>query len=719
MKRHSYQRSESYETALTPELETQSCLPPNVSDGHSPFHEKNGFFETSNDQNNSMGFLQSGNGDRMEPDDISRQAFDKQLSPSDLIEWLFHDDHSNADVSNGRGRSFSTSSGPRIDYINGVSPLSLLESIFAVLPDFPSSKNRKCVDITVRQNLVQLIPSLEQNPDFVIPKIERCLQIYWLLFHPQYPILHRPSFSNFDAHPILLLAMVMVGANLSQATGVQENFQDAKALADQIAEPLRWLVFANQDCRPPAKVWVVQSLILLETYEITSTSRVLHERAYLHHGSKIQLLRRSPILGGDPLKGENEDVTSLPPNHVWNKWIEVELMKRATLAAFYLDTVHATVYGHMIVLYAHQIRMSLPCADELWEFDNESQKSDLLTLDGTTKFLSGLKLLLNKQKVNTSAFGRKVLLAGLLTIMFQMQQKDLQLLFLEWNSMKESWKNTISLAIDVWRVDLCSDGGCCDVNTTLCLHSEDIKFLPPMLRLNDKRCKLALYHIAQIYMRITHYDYIIYAGAPGRMNVKAGASEYHIVELRVKNWAHSANGRVSVIHAYLFLCEMLLSHDNDDITYSYNPNSDPFLYRRNIMVSAVLVVFGFNFALYGPELLLFGAHSVADELYPEREEGYEYLRRMRRELSSCDAGPFHKLDYGSDSSKFHRSIGMYGERLLQIPNSNHIVGLLKIFYRSYRNCNWEIGREYSNLLKNCIERCLGRPKVVCENMYVT
>lgn len=641
---------------------------------------------------------------------------ENSLSPSDLIEWLFHDDHSGLDYSTGKPRSNSASSGPRIDYINGVSPLLLLESIFAVLPDFPSSKNRKTVDVSVCQKLVELIPSLEHNPDFQIPQIERCLQIYWLLFHPQYPILHRPSFSNVKAHPILLLAMIMVGANLALATGVAENFRDHQSLANEIAEPLRWLIFANSDCRPPAKVWVVQSLILLETYEITSTLRVLHERAYLHHGLKIQLLRRSPILGGDPLKGENEDVTKLPPNHIWNKWIEVELMKRATLAAFYLDTVHATVYGHMIVLYAHQIRMSLPCADELWEFDNELQKVDL-SVGETPKFLGGLKMLLNRQKVNTSAFGRKVLLAGLLTIMFQMQQKDLQLSFLEWNSMKELWKNTISLAIDVWRVDLCSPGGCCDVSTSLCLHSEDLQFLPPMMRPTDHRCKLALYHIAQIYMRITHYDYIIFAGAPGRMNVRAGASEYHIVESRVKSWARSGNGRVSAVHAYLFLCEMLLSSDNEDITYSYNPNTDPFMYRRNIVVSCVLVVFAYNFALYGAELDIWANGSFAKmDMYPEVEEGYDYLRRMRRELLKY--GDFHKMDFGRDSAAFHREIALRGEQLLLIKNTHHIVGLLKVFYRSYRNCSWEIGREYLNLLRNCIERCLGRRKVVCEDMYL-
>ena len=87
---------------------------------------------------------------------------------------------------------------------------------------------------------------------------------------------------------------------------------------------MRWLIFSNPDCKPPAKVWVVQSLLLLETFEITSSSRALHERAYLHHGAKIQILRRSPILGGDPLKDDNEEGAYILKDELWKKWIEIE-----------------------------------------------------------------------------------------------------------------------------------------------------------------------------------------------------------------------------------------------------------------------------------------------------------------------------------------------------------------------------------------------------------
>lgn len=633
-------------------------------------------------------------------------ASNKILSPSDLIEWLFNE---------------NTVSSDRISYSNhefdhiptGLSPVSELKNLFAVSPGFPHSTDRKRVDEPIRQKLIRLIPSLEFNPDFGILQIERCLEIYWLIYHPQYPILHRASFSNNDASPLLILAMIMLGACLTSCTGCDEStlFRSPQKLAEEIAEPLRWLIFSNPECKPPAKVYIIQSLLLLESFEITSTSRFLHERSFLYHGTKIQLLRRSPILGGDPSRKEtNEDRP-----YIWDKWIEFESMKRACLMSFYLDTVNATVYGHTLILYAYQIKLSLPCDELLWEFDNEQTALNKLNNLQTTKFLDGLKKLLHRQKVHTSAFGKKILLAGLLTIMFQMQQKEIQLSFLEWNSVKESWKETMSLAIDVWRTYMFPNG-CCDTQSSLFFRNEDLEKLPPMLRLSDTRCKLSLYHIAQIYMRITHYDYIIYAGAPSRMNVIVEQNEYKLVEQRIYQWASSGAGRISAIHSYLILCEMLLSPENEDLSYSYNPNADPFLHRKNIIASAVLVLFAYNFSLEGPESNIFNQLNV--KYYPENEDGYSYLKRIRRELSRGPGGNFHPRDHSSSCSIYHESIKLHAEHLLKIKNKNNMVGLLKIFHNSFRDCNWQVGKEYSMLFRNCIERCLGSERITCEDMYL-
>jgi len=108
-----------------------------------------------------------------------------------------------------------------------------------------------------------LIPSLGNNIDFGAVQIERCLEIYWSIFHVQYPILHRPSFYTPEVHPLLLLSIIMIGAGLSYQTGQDEShiFTDAHGLADNIAEPLRWLICASEEFTSPAKSWIIQSLL--------------------------------------------------------------------------------------------------------------------------------------------------------------------------------------------------------------------------------------------------------------------------------------------------------------------------------------------------------------------------------------------------------------------------------------------------------------------------
>lgn len=615
------------------------------------------------------------------------------LSTADLIEWILDD----------RPEARVHESGRSLEYPAAVSPMALLEALAVVLPDFPPSPNRAHVSEPVRQSLVALVPQLEACADFLAAHIARAIQVFWLAFHSQYPLLHRPSFSNERAHPLLLLAMVMVGASLVPSMALDGVFSDAAALAQHIADPLRWLILAHPQCHPPAKVWVVQSLILLEWFEILLSSRRMHERAYLHHGLKIQLLRRLPILGGDPLKDDMDDTAQAL---VWNQWIEAESMKRATLIAFYLDTVHASVYGHNMVLYAHQIKMSLPCDDDLWEFDNLGQGVREFN-PRSVKFLLALKLLLRHQYVETSALGSKILLAGILAVMYQLQQKEVQAKALEWCTLESRWRALFTDAIYAWRAAM---ENCCDSRKCVSYqHSQDA--VPPMLGDKDTRCKISLYHIAQIYMRISHYDYIIYAGAPSRMNVPVGMNEYRIVEKRIHDWAAESSGRIAVVHAYLFLFEMFLHPEHDDITFAYNPNHDPMVHRRNIVVSCVLVIFAYNFSLHGPELNIID--SVVEDLYPEREDAYEYLKQVRRSFREAASGtqllevPYYSKDL----------IELWLENLLQQQKTQHIVGLLKLVARAYKSCIWEVGREYSRLLVNCIRRCLGQKQVFCTNMY--
>lgn len=644
------------------------------------------------------------------------------LSPSQSIQWLLRDSR-NTSPSNGRsikqpeyGAFYAYQDGPL-----GSTTIAMLEEIFALTPEFPNADCQTNIDDDLLFKMMQCIPELQDHPDFVIPRIKWFLEVYWLLYHCQYPILHRPSFSTFDTQPLLLLSMIMMGASFSKKTAAPAHIDlvDPDGLADLIADRLRWLIFACEQAKPPCKSWVIQTLILLETYEVTSTSRSFHERACIYNGAKIQLLRRSPILGGDPLKADGSDVSQ--SNILWNTWIESESMKRVALMSFYIDTIHAVVYGHPLNLFANQIKLSLPCPDDLWEYNNVDRNKAPMFVAQTPLFCDALRKLLQKESIDVGPFGMQILLAGLINLLLQIEQNISQWSNFGWNSIQESGRDTVSSAIDFWKTQL--PGGDCCLTSSSVYHLDVISHpaLPPFLRPEDTRCSFPVYHAAQIYLRITHYDYIVYAGAPKRMNVPISQEDYEVVVKRIGKWAKSPSGPLCVINSIILLCEVLLSPEDsmEMVNYFYEPDKDPFLYRPNIVISAILSLWAYAYYMFGPESSFKSAKSdcrIHRDCSPTMEDASTYLGRIRNQFRILTGKSFASLSH-MNSEEYSNTIKDYYEAFAKIGHINYIAGLLTLLRNSYTNCKWEVGREYAKLLNNCIQRSLGSETIFCNDMY--
>ncbi|KAG7751554.1 hypothetical protein KL912_000687 [Ogataea haglerorum] len=640
------------------------------------------------------------------------------FSPSRLIRWIMHDltevSPTHADHQTSQGPLFA-------DYHQlGADTATMLNEVLAITPEFPNANYQTDVDENILLHMSQRLPMLEGHPDFEVSKVHFYLKLYWQMYHPQYPILHRPSFSTFQVHPLLLLAMVMIGASFAKKCPIPEDVElgDPDGLADLIAYPLRWLIFSCDEAKPGCSSWVIQSLLMLETYEITKTSRRLHERACIYNGTKIQLLRRSPILGGDPLKGRSADPSH--SNSLWTTWIESESMKRAAWMSFYIDTIHAVVYGHPVSIYDSQIKLSLPCPDDLWEYDNFDRNNAPASVMQMPIFTDALTRLLRNEPVQTGPFGRKILLAGLLNLNIQMSQKESQLTLLGWDSKRENWKASIASALDHWRVQL-PQRSCCHAGSCLYHADSGPALLPPSLHAQDTRCKFPEYHSAQIHLWITHYDYIVYAGAPKRMNVPVLTEDYDVVVRRIAKWAQSAAGAICAVNSYILLFEMMLSPENstDQVNYVYEPDKDPFIYRPNVIVSATLSLWAYTFYNYGPESRFMSPESKIEldgDYAPAMEDAYAYLRRIRTALVKETGIPFRKLNQ-MDPDEYKKAVAEYAATLPRISHINYMVGLLLALAAGYKNGKWEIGREYAKLLRNCAQRSMGSPVVFCMNMY--
>lgn len=651
--------------------------------------------------------MNAGLGDDMiSQNSMMLEDFNDELEMPNLIEWLLNDNQEYSDK--------------YLDY----SPSSSFKDLLGGTPDFIYSTSQSEISPEMVLKLTQLIPTLQNNPLFDLDHIEKYLDNFWCLYHIQFPIIHRPTFSTDRANPLLVLSMITIGASLSSRTTSDKNeMQQMIEVSEAIAQPLRWLICSSCEELPTVSAWIIQSLLILECFEITCSNRRFHRRAHLHHGFKIELLRRSPLLGGDPLRSNDNDNKLGSETGAWENWIELESLKRCAYIAFLVDTYNGIIFGHDTILYSHHIKLSLPASEELWEMasidkTDHHNNNNLITQFTNEKFLSVITNILRRKNIKTSPLISKILLAGLISLVFQTEQNDMQSKSLQWKNLKSSWKNDLLATLDYW-FDNVIDETCCQLQNAYYCPADLLTL--NLSKPDDTTCKFSVYHISQAFLRLSQYDCIIYAGAPTRMNVKANSNDYQIVQARVKKWAHSFNGKLSVTHAYIFLCEILMSQDDDGnhIPVTYDPNKDPIFYRPNIVASALFLIWDYNYCLYGAEAEYFNELPIDNNSksisvvtnwgLPEKLNGYTYLQRIRKRFDLEDS----RGNIDNSSKKFKAYAGCLDE----VTNKHYTVGLLRLLKDRYSGCNSQVCREYGKLMENCIQRSLGKREILCANMY--
>ena len=560
-----------------------------------------------------------------------------------------------------------------------------------------------------------LIPTLKGHVDFTKLKFEKALKTYWNFFHPRFPMLHRPTFNSTDAPLLLLLSMIILGSKLFMCVDNitcpdDKKLVQPKSLADTISEPLRWLLFASPFFQPPAEVWIIQSLLMLEFYEKHCSSRKLHERSHLHHGTTIQLLRRSPTLGGAPTKINTDTANEETEN--WCKWIEIESMKRATFMCFYMDAIDAICMGHQMFIYSHQIQMTMPVADSVWESNFTQFIRNFKKEERPRQFLIVLRDIMNGKPTKTNSFGKKILLAGLSAILFQIQQRDLQLFFgLDkfTNTISKNWRDLLTAAFAIWRNDVGSS--CCSSRTAI----DNLNSLgnSSQFSTSDTRCKCIAYHLAHIYMSISHYDIFIVCGAPWRMNVKPSSiHERNAIKRRVMEWSKTRHCEVSVVQCYLSLFEMFLSPQDSTYEYQYDYLPDADLFFRSYMIGYILlVIWGY---LYSSDKL-----KNIDINHEDNKSGYLYLKKMRTQFTLKSEGILlHTWFANPSGAEFYGDLMRWVNVLNDIEGLENIVGLLDMIGKKLASADYTVVREVGKLLLFCKDRTIGcTDKEILEDMY--
>jgi hypothetical protein len=517
---------------------------------------------------------------------------------------------------------------------------------------------------------------------------------YWVHFHPQLPILHKPTFNATSCPDLLLLCIMCLGASCLEKSFGHDVTQKCSNLSNFLAWHLRWEMFMDADFRPPAKLWIFQALLLLEVFEKMYSTRPLHERAHIHHATTLTLMRRgSSLIGRSAMDsppsvkdGKTNGAGVNTPDEWWNHWITNEATRRAAFGAFVMDSIHATMFGHSAVMVAHEMRLPLPCDEALWSATSSSKVGRVestLHSNGIkqTTFLDGLKKTLNGQTVRTNSFGRTILMAGLLSVSWHMNQRDLQVSSLGVSQAlggRDKWRGSLTRAFDFWKQDF---------DTSLARPND---LAAPNAYsygngLNDDNVfesRTVLHHLAHMAMHVDIVDCQIYAGANRLLGRSITHQDYNGAQRRMKEqWAPTARARDATFYALRFLSSVMVAEEfhlgqSDEpptIGFKYSARDDSLLNRPWVLYFATLIVWSYGYALDGP--------VKAPYQLPTHEAKVRdmvgYLRRVGGVRAPDD--------------------------LAKIPDRNACLGMLILMRDMFKKTRWELLHEASNLLTKCVD----------------
>ena len=527
--------------------------------------------------------------------------------------------------------------------------------------------------------------------------METYIGSYWYHFHAQLPILHQPTFSADKAPNLLLLAVMAIGAATLDKIHGKEITEMAAELSNFIAWHLRWEIFMDADFRPPAKLWVFQGLLLLEVYEKVLSTRAMHERAHIHHDTTLTLMRRgSSLIGRSSLDspGSHQDrparstgsvaASDVVADESWSHWIKAEATRRVAFAAFVLDSTHATMFGHSAKMVAHELRLPLPCDEGLWSATSAGEVARVqssLQANGLkpTMFLDGLKRTLNGQGVRTNAFGRTVLMAGLLSVSWHMNQRDLQVSSLgvpQALGGRDKWRSALLRSFDNWRRDFDEA-----VGQSRPTSSNRYWTRHPLGEDNLLESRDVLHGLAHMASHVDFVDCQILAGARRLMGRSITPRDYTTAQEKMtERWATKASARDATFYALKILSDcLLLDHHNppEEGDGGYSARDDYLFNRPWVLYTAALVVWCYGYALEG---------SISPPM----------------DLSTPEAR--HR-----DMQSFLRRVGGVREpnELEGMKGRNRCLGLLMVLRENLEHTRWELLDEAAMLLGNCIEKLRG------------
>ena len=256
--------------------------------------------------------------------------------------------------------------------------------------------------------------------------LQRYVAAYIQYFHPHLPFLHIPSLS-FDSpafsstirpmsgHPgfqqpgivggggCLILSMAAIGALYEfDNAASKELFEMAKRMIQLYLEERRKADVSAvvNGSNPTGEIgaqntplWLVQAMLLNVIYGHNCGDKTSADIASTHCAALVSLARAAELaapygstpfglaefsrLPNDALNGEDTRMSNdgwqaqyphlgLDDHSAWHNWKNAEERKRTLYAVFILSSMLVSAYNHAPALTNSEIRLDLPCDEDLW-----------------------------------------------------------------------------------------------------------------------------------------------------------------------------------------------------------------------------------------------------------------------------------------------------------------------------------------------------------------
>jgi hypothetical protein len=252
--------------------------------------------------------------------------------------------------------------------------------------------------------------------------IQRFVNAYIQYFHPHLPFLHIPTLS-FDTPAYtynlrtasnsnhesmvggggcLILAMAAIGALYEFEHNVaRELFDAAKKMILYYLDERRRAGLsaavngpsAANDLGNKPPLWLVQAMLLNLIFGHNCGDRQAAESASTHCAALVSLAKasgldrpatpqnssRSPqnhTNGDDTTMTDDSDIRQSPHGEAvdehtqWIQWKKTEERKRTYFAVFAMSSLLVSAYAHAPRILNSEIRLDLPCEEDLWSVDN-------------------------------------------------------------------------------------------------------------------------------------------------------------------------------------------------------------------------------------------------------------------------------------------------------------------------------------------------------------